>query len=53
MYMKREVEVRLSDQAKTILQATEFSEEEVIDYVTKDGFSIGGREVIGFLESHQ
>lgn len=52
--MERTVEIRFSEQAESILDATEASRSDVVDFlVEKRGFTVGGNEVVSFLEAEQ
>lgn len=49
--MKRTIDVSFSDQAQTIVEAADADEEEVVDFLIEaGGFTVGGNEVIAFLE---
>lgn len=50
--MERQVDISFSDQAKTIMQASDVSKQDMIDFLVEaGGFTVGGNEVIAFLES--
>jgi len=50
--MKKSVDVSFSEQAEMILTETGYEKEEVVDYLVENGgFTVGGNEVISFLDS--
>jgi len=52
--MKKSVDISFSDQAKMILTETGYDKEEVVNYLLENGgFTVGGHEVISFLDSRR
>jgi len=52
--MKKTVDVSFSDQAEMILDETGYSRDEVVDFLVENGgFTVGGNEVISFLDSNR
>jgi len=50
--MEKSIDVSFSDQAQTIVDAADADEEEVVDFLVENGgFTVGGNEVIAFLEN--
>jgi len=49
--MEKTIDISFSDQAETILNASGIDKNDVIDFlVEQGGFTVGGNEVIGYLE---
>lgn len=49
---KREVDVVVTTQAQKVLAATDYSVEEFVEWaISRNGFSLGGHNVMLFLES--
>jgi hypothetical protein len=50
--MNKRVEITFSDQAETIIESVSASKEQVADFLADQaGFTVGGSEVVQFLES--
>lgn len=50
---RREVEVVVTPQAQRVLNTTKHSLEEFVDWsLERQGFSLGGHNVVVFLEAH-
>lgn len=51
--MEKTIDISFSDQAQTIVDAAEVDEEDVVDFLIEaGGFTVGGNEVIAFLEKN-
>jgi len=49
--MRKDVQIEFSDQAKTLLASIDASKEDVADFLAeKQGFTVGGSEVVQYLE---
>jgi len=49
--MIKKIEIKLSNQAKKILEHTDLSEEDIINKFASDGFTIGGRDLLMYFEN--
>jgi len=50
--MRRNIEISFSDQAETLVEASDADREEIVDYLVENGgFTVGGNEVVKFLEN--
>jgi len=50
--MERTIDISFSDQAQTIIDAADADEEDVVDFLIEaGGFTVGGNEVIAYLEN--
>lgn len=49
--MERTVDISFSDQAEMLLDETSYSKEDVVEYLVEGGgFTVGGNDVVSFLE---
>lgn len=52
--MERTVDVSFSDQAEMLVEAAGVDKEEVVDFLVEaGGFTVGGNEVISYLEENR
>lgn len=50
--MRRNIEISFSDQAETLVEASDADREEIVDFLIENGgFTVGGNEVVTFLEN--
>ena len=51
IYIEKKVRIQVTPQARKVLSFTKYTEEDLInDYIENNGFSIGGHNVVVFLE---
>lgn len=52
--MKRELDISFSDQAEAIIDAADVDKGKLVNFlVEKGGFSVGGNEVVAYIEDKQ
>lgn len=50
--MEKSIDISFSQQAETIIDAADVEKEKVVDFLIENGgFTVGGNEVIAFLEN--
>ena len=54
LFYERKVKIEVTPQARRVLALTEFNEDDLInDYIKSNGFSIGGHNLMIFLERQE
>lgn len=49
--MRKSIDISFSDQAETIIRASKIDKEELVDFLVEGGgFTVGGNEVVAYLE---
>lgn len=52
MCMERSIDISFSDQAELLIDETDYSKEDVVDFLVEGGgFTVGGNDVVSFLEN--
>jgi len=50
--MKKSIDISFSDQAETLIESSGIEREELVEFLIEaGGFTVGGNEVIAFLEN--